>query len=92
MSGKAVLLREVRALQQVGLGGDGEAAAEEIEQGRLFRQARQAGVLPHEHPAAERAVAEGALSVGEVIEERLADDALAELLHLVVLELVGALG
>ena len=36
--------------------------------------------------------AERAFAVGKIVEERLDDDALAELLHLPVLELVGSLG
>ena len=90
--GEPVLLREVRALQQMGRREVVEATPKEVEQGRLVGHRRQAGVFPHEHPAAESVLAESAFPVGQVVEERLADDALAELLHLTVFEFVGTLG
>ena len=90
--GEAVVLREIGALQQVRRREVVEAAPEKVEQGRLVGQRRQAGVFAHEHAAAESVLAESAVPVGQVVEEGLADDSLAELLHLAVLEFVGALG
>ena len=64
-----VLLREVRALQQVGLGRR-EAQAEEVEQGRLRGHRREPRVLPHELALPPRPGAERAFAVGKIVEER----------------------
>ena len=89
-----VLLREVGALQQM-LGGRREAQIEEVEQCRPLGHLRQARVFAHQErlagghgePGTERTVA-----VGQIVEQRLGGDAIAELLNLLVLERVGALG
>src|ERR1700736_1236568 len=91
----AVLARELGALEQV-LGG-GEAAFEEVDQGRLVGHRRQPRVGTHQHVFGgifllqPRAALHLDLAVGEIEQHRLGDDAL-ELLGHALLKLVGAFG
>jgi hypothetical protein len=72
-----------------------EAVLVEIEQGRLVRHPGQPRILAHQEgaPRARRfAAAGGAVPVGEVVEQRLGDDAVLEVLHLLLFEFVGSFG
>ena len=87
---RPVLLREPRALQQVG--GGPEAVAEEIEQGGLVGHARQARVVPHEVALALiRRVRQrrARIALARGVDDGLHDDESVQLLELRV---VGGLG